>query len=369
MTRKQQKDARKIFLLSESLTARFQAQKPGVLAELVPEEPKSTERLLAFRGTERKQWHKWREKLLGVVKQQLGVFPDQVPLNSRIVEQKKFPTYIREKVIFDSERFMSVPAWVCSPRKRKAGEKFPAVLCSHGPGPGKDPLVGLYNGQECLEYHKLIAIHLAEQGYVAIAPDWRLYGERAEPVQSSGAPGDAARLIRLAEEHFHYTLLGLNVWDGIRTFDYLTSRPEVDAERIGCLGVCLGSFIVALLALCDRRVTALALSGYLGTEQEKIMIGDWLGRQEEAFPNFHTLAAAADVAGLLAPLPLLMQSAEYDYHLSSTAAARAFRQVKKIYRAAGAANCLEWDFFDGSYEINVPPIMQFFNQRLKTEAK
>jgi len=357
------KNGQSIFVLSESLTKRFQASCPSALAgkESSQEE---VERTLAFRGTAKNQWGVWRKQLLAELKKCTGAFPEKTPLNARIIEKKVFPSYIREKVVFDSEKYMSVPVWVCSPKNKKPGEKFPAVLCSPGDGPGKDPLVGLYNGAECLEYHKLVAIQFAERGYVSIIPDWRLFGERAEPIKADGSPGDAFNLIRLAEKHFGFTLMGLNVWDGMRTLDYLVTREDVAPDRIGCLGVFLGSSIAAFLALYDRRITALALSGYLGTEKGKIFVGGWPGRQEEFSPDFHKkIAAAEDVAGLLAPLPLLMQGGEYDTMMPSDKE-KPFAQVKKIYQAAGAADLLTWDFFEGSTEINVPPIMGFFDQYL-----
>jgi len=43
----------------------------------------------------------------------------------------------------------------------------------------------------------------------------------------------------------------------------------------------------------------------------------------------------------------------------------AYRRLRCIYRAAGAADRLGLDLFDGCHEIHVRPIIDWFDRRLK----
>ena len=52
------------------------------------------------------------------------------------------------------------------------------------------------------------------------------------------------------------TWMGLNFWDDSRCVDYLLSRPEVDADRIGCTGLSGGGWRTDVLAALDRRIKA-----------------------------------------------------------------------------------------------------------------
>jgi len=353
--RKRRNRRRRIFAQEESLLARLKASG----------ERFSTKPALTFEGHSRGDWRSWRKKFAADVRKCLGSFPEKAPLRVEVLEKKVFPTYVREKIVFDSERFMSVPAWVCSPVGGRRGEKFPAVLCSHGSGPGKDPLVGLHEGKECLEYHKLISVRLAEAGYVTVTPDWRGFGERSEGSGRKGFPRYISSPADFAAERFGFTLLGLNVWDGMKCIDYLISRKDVDAERIGCAGVCFGGTLAAFISATDARISAACVSGSLGDLSNTVLCGDLGQAVEKSFTGFLKYGDTADVAGLIAPRPLLVQIGEYDFHVDSAAALKAYRHVKKIYQAAGAAEMLELDFFDGGYELNLPPIFDFFDRRVK----
>ena len=352
---KRKRAGRRIFSFSESLAARLKASGES-LALRTP---------LTFKGRSQDDWRSWRRQFYAAVKKSLGSFPERVPLRSEVLEKKDFPTYVREKVVFDSERFMSVPAWVCTPRSQKGSRKLPAVLCSPGPGPGKDPLVGLDKGQECLEYHKVISVKLAERGYVTIAPDWRGFGERAEGPPPEDFPPYGGNSVNFARQRFGFTLLGLDVWDGMRCIDYLVSRKNVDTGRIACVGVCFGGTLAAFISAFDKRISATCVSGSLGSNSNTALCGGLGEAVEESCTGFLKYGDTADVAGLVAPRPLLVQIGEYDFHVDSTKALKAYRHLSKIYRAAGASDFLELDFFDGGYEINVPPVVKFLDERLK----
>jgi dienelactone hydrolase len=125
-----------------------------------------------------------------------------------------------------------VPAYLLIPKDRKG--KLPAVLCLHQTvAIGKAEPAGL-GARESLRY----AVHLAERGYVTLAPDYPNFGEyKLDPYKHGYASGSMKA-----------------VWNNMRAVDLLQSLPEVDAERIGCIGHSLGGHNAMFTAAFDTRI-------------------------------------------------------------------------------------------------------------------
>jgi predicted dienelactone hydrolase len=168
----------------------------------------------------------------------MGPLPDpgrRVPLDVKVIEEIKLPLYTRRKLTFVAEKGDRVPAYLLLPNRR--GGKLPAVLCLHQTGIGKAELVLAGHGDENMRY----AVHLAEHGYVTLAPDYPSFGEyrfdfRSAPYQSGSMKA---------------------VWNNMRAVDLLQSLPEVDGERIGCIGHSLGGHNAMFSAAFDTRIKAL----------------------------------------------------------------------------------------------------------------
>lgn len=315
---------------------------------------------LLFRGRNRSDHQAWRRQFEARFKEMLGRFPHRVPLRARLIERCTFPGYVREKVVFDSERCMSVVAWVCRPR---AKGRFPAVVCAHGHGIGGKCMVGLdARGRPAYDYAKQLAVRLAEHGFVAIAPDWRAFGERYEPPDRDPFPQDLCNLAHLAAEHFGFNQLALNVWDAMRTIDYLATRREVDAARIGCVGCSFGGTMTMFLAAADRRVRAACISGYLGSTSAALRQLATCGSQ--TLPGLLRWGDRAEVAGLICPRPLLIQNGQFDSSFPWSEAKPEYERLQRLYRAAGHESRLALDLFDGCHEIHVPPVLAWFKRWL-----
>lgn len=319
---------------------------------------------LQFSGHTREDYLFWRKLFEAKYRELLVPFPKKVPLRAKVLDRRTFRTYIREKVIFASERFMSVPAWVCIPTARKRGQRLPAVIHCHGHGKGKDGSVGVdQKGNPTYMNHlKNLSVRLAEAGYVAIAPDWRVFGERAETPEKDPSPRDICNLANLITELFGYNLLSLNVWDGIRTIDYLATRQDVDISRIGCVGCSFGGTMTTFLSAADKRITAACISGYL-TSTKKCFF--WSGCGSQTLPGLLRWGDRAEVAGLICPRPLLIQVGQYDSTFPAEGALKEYRRLRKIYRAAGVEDRIDLDLFEGCHELRVPSIIQWFDRWLK----
>ncbi len=173
----------------------------------------------------------------------------RVPLEARTIETKPpMRGVIAEQVNFAVERHPDgsierVPALVVRTEHAKPGERMPAVIVLHGTGGRKEQM------WPWLE-------QLAHRGILAIAIDGRYHGERASGTQGTEAYNKAIvrawRTKRGApQEHpFYYD----TCWDAWRTIDYLETRPDVDPNRVGMIGISKGGIETWLAAAADDRV-------------------------------------------------------------------------------------------------------------------
>ena len=183
-----------------------------------------------------------RAKILELI----GGLPDYSgPLNPRITGRVEKPGYVIEKVIFESLPQYFITANLYRPR---AAGRYPGVLM---------PL-GHYSQGKVAE--ERIAANLALKGFVALAYDPLGQGERQQAydrrMRTSLAGGStdqhtlAGGQSLLAGQSF----ARYRIWDARRALDYLVSRPEVDAEKIGCTGCSGGGTLTTYISALDARI-------------------------------------------------------------------------------------------------------------------
>ncbi len=72
-----------------------------------------------------------------------------------------------------------------------------------------------------------------------------------------------------------------------------------------------------------------------------------------------------DLQGLIAPRPLLVEIGAFDGCFMVESAMSCFREVEKIYAAAGEPEKLELDLFEGGHAWGANKSFDFFNKHLK----
>ena len=266
----------------------------------------------SFGAETKEDWVRWREQLRASLLGRLAPWPESCDLNATEEEPIDDGAYLRQRVVFDSERGMSVPAWLLLP-KHPIADPCPAVLAVHGHGYGKDELIGLTHGEgartasvDRQDYR--YGRGLAERGYVVLAPDFRAWGERQLGFGATGA--ERCDFVFLKAALLGLTLLTLQIHDARRCLDYLCTRPEVSADRLGCVGLSFGGNLTMWLAALDERVKAAVMGCFLSTYRAH-GIDDWICGNE-VVPGLLLDADMPDVAGLIAPRPLLIENGEND---------------------------------------------------------
>ena len=141
------------------------------------------------------------------------------------------------------------------------------------------------------------------------------------------------------------TMIGWRVWDIMRTIDYIATRPELDAARVGCMGISGGGTATLFATALEPRIRAAMVSGYLNTFRDSI--GSLAHCIDNYVPGILNWAEMHDVAGLIAPRPLFVESGEKDNIFPIDASVESFRQVREIYTVFGAADRVEQEVFPG----------------------
>lgn len=284
----------------------------------------------------------WQQGLRGALQERLGPWPQQAcALRSETLQVFQDSDCIIEKVVFDSEVHLSVPAYVVFPREvaktgsTRTSRPLPAVVCLSDHGPGKAESVGFVDRGRAADF----ALQLARAGYLTIAPEIRACGEREEEE-------DYAVLVGLMMGH---TLLGARVWDVLRTVDYLLTRPEVDPDKIGCMGFGLGGWLTLLASALDERIRCAVVSGFFGTIQACLV------EQKQCscyyIPGLLQLADLADVASLIAPRPLFLEQGKQDPVCPLPVVRQAYLKLRYAYDTMGAGQYLDMEVFEGGHRF------------------
>jgi hypothetical protein len=169
-----------------------------------------------------------KERVRKTILELIGGLPDYSgPLNAKVTGRIDKQKYIIEKVVFESLPRLYVTGNLYKPNKPG---RFPGVLIE----------LGQWDRGKVAEQR--LAANFALKGFVAFACDPIGQGERIQAYDKrvGGTLGgwsteehfQAGAQSLLAGEHFARYM----IWDAKRALDYLVSRPEVDAERIGCTG-------------------------------------------------------------------------------------------------------------------------------------
>src|SRR5438270_10032777 len=120
-------------------------------------------------------WAKRRAHVLAHMQEVMGPLPDaarKVPLDLRVTETQDCGSYVRRKITFAVEEDDRLPAYLLVPKRREG--KLPAVLCLHPTS--RDLGKGIPAGLGAT-FDRHYAVHLAERGYVTLAPDYVNMGE------------------------------------------------------------------------------------------------------------------------------------------------------------------------------------------------
>jgi len=298
----------------------------------------------------------WIIRVRARLEKLLEPWPAPVPLEVEVTESVQTPAYRRDRIVFDSEANMSVPAYLLVPHGRN--EPGPAVLAIHGHGPGKSQAVGL---ERTAMPNADYAHRLAERGYVVLAPDLRCFGERLDDNPEDHYACDTNLV--------HAYMAGVsplteNLFDLRRSIDVLEQTGLVDPHRIGVVGLSLGGTCALFLAAVDERVAAAVVSGYFSSWAEAHKM-PWNMCGSQVLPGMLGQIEHIDLASLIAPRPVLFETGTEDLIFPLGAATEAFGQLKRVYEHLGNPEGVQHDVFEGDHQWHGVDAYPFLDRWLR----
>jgi dienelactone hydrolase len=303
----------------------------------------------------------WRQRVRARLDELLGPWPERVPLELETVESVACEGYRRDKVVFDTEETMSVPAYLLVPDDR--AEPGPAVLAAHGHGPGKDLVCGLAQTEAPNGDY---AVQLVKRGYVVLAPDLRCFGQRADwnPPDHYGCDTNLVHAVMAG-----VSPLTQNLWDLARGLDLLEAHPLVDGSRLGMVGLSYGGTVTLFLAAWDERVAACVVSGYFSSWAESHKM-PWNMCGSQVLPAMLGAIEHVDLGALVAPRPMLIESGQGDDLFPAPVAAAEVKKLRRVYRALGAPDdALGHDVFEGGHQWHGEAAFSFLARWLGEAAR
>lgn len=313
-----------------------------------------SERSLAFNASGREESKAWQRELRSKLVELVGGFPaEPCKLSPVVTETVEFPTYTRETVLFQSRPESTVFGYFLSPKPLRG--PAPAVLCLHGHGRGVDDIVGIREDGTMRRrlggYQKDFALQCVRRGYAVLAIEQLGFGHRRdEAARASGSRKPSCLPAAGAALMLGQTMTGWRVWDAIRSIDYLAARPEVDADRLGVMGISGGGTTTFFTAALDERLKAAVVSGYFNTFRDSLLSIEHC--IDNYIPGILRYAEMYDIAGLIAPRSLFVETGAEDWIFPVGATSYAVEKAREIYCAMDAEDQLGFEVFKGGHRFH-----------------
>jgi dienelactone hydrolase len=275
----------------------------------------------------------------------LGEMPAKTPLNAQVTGRIDRVDYAIEKVIYESRPGHHVTSNLYLP----AGKgPFPAVLifCGHE-----------MTSKATVTY-KETAILFASNGFAALVVDPVSQGERVQFTDSAGKRilrGSTTEhtLLNAGASLTGTSVVAWELFDNIRSLDYLTSRHEVDPDRIGCLGNSGGGAQTTWFIGYDERVKVAAPCSFITSrEREYELNGTGDGCQQLPYEGREQLEIA-DYLMIFAPKPLLILAGRYDF-VDYRGTVDAFNELSDAYSVLGAPDKIRLFTYEDGHGISWP---------------
>ncbi|MBL9152385.1 MAG: dienelactone hydrolase family protein [Verrucomicrobiales bacterium] len=336
---------------------------------------------LSFLREEHADLASWRTTVRAKMRELLHYAPEPVDPQVEVVSRQDCGDYVREEVRFNTTPVFRVPGTVLIPKGLT--KPAPAVVLLHSHG--GHYLWGRERELEGDEVHptliemrefygkKAIGTELVRRGYVVITIDMFFWGERRMVLEDdppewkdrpAGISSDAVTKFNqrssASEQLMGRTLMsagvtwaGIIAWDDLRTVDYLVTRPEVDSQRIGCVGHSVGGLRSAYLAALDERIRAAVVCGWMCSFPHQLAkhVRSTIGHTK-LIPGIYRHLDHPDIASLAMPRPLMVINGIEDALFEPDGVRAAHDKLAKCYAKAGVPDHFKSLIEERPHEFN-----------------
>ena len=296
-----------------------------------------------------------------------------------VVYEEQRDGYKARKLYIRLSRYYSVPAYMLIPDGKGP---FPAVNVLHDHGAhlfiGKEKVVRplacedstvIKDADEWLAGYEgqYLGDYLAQQGYVVLATDAPMWGERG---QQEGPRRDRYDMIAGNMMMYGIDLSAYMTYDDIAATEWLAQQPEVDAARIGCAGWSMGAYRAWMLAALSDRIKASASICWMVTTDEQLSFKykrTENGGFANCLPGLRRWLDYPHIASIACPKAMLFINGSQDKLFPVAGVQKAFHIMHDTWQSQGADRLLETELWDIPHSCPVKAqqrIADFFRKNL-----
>ena len=313
----------------------------------------------SFAGLQSKgAWEEARPRLQRELREMLSLdpLPERTDLHAVVTGTIERAGIVVEKLHFQSSPGLYVTANLYRPAKIEG--RLPAILYLCGHGQVKTNGVS-YGNKVAYQHH---GAWFARNGYACLTLDTIQLGEIEGLHHGTNREGMWWWNSR------GYTPAGVEAWNSMRALDYLETRSEVDATRIGVTGRSGGGAYSWWIAALDERIKVAAPVAGITDLRDHVVDGVVEGHCDcMYFVNTYRWDYPM-VAALVAPRPLLIANSDKDTIFPLDGIVRTHSAAARIYTALGAEKNLGLLITEGPHKDTQDlqlPVFRWFNRHLK----
>lgn len=335
---------------------------------------------MAWGNSPIKEFDEWRTQARAtVLDAMLAPPPYTSDYQTELLAEEQRDGYRARKIRFNLSQYSRVDAYMLVPD----GEgPFPAIVLLHDHGGhysiGKEKMIRpfgvepavledadgwakqCYGGQYAGDY-------LAAHGYVVISMDAIFWGERG---RKEGIDGNKHMLVA-----GHFQMLG-RCWsafinyEDMYTTDFLATLPEVDANRIGCMGFSMGAYRAWMLAALSDKIKAAASVCWMVTTDTQL---SWKhGKEHGGFantlPGLRRYLDYPHIASIACPKPMFFLNGKFDKLFPPEGVNDAFATMHQVWKSQHADDKLKTEIWDMPHDCGPKvqeAVLQFLDKSLK----
>ncbi len=313
-------------------------------------------------------WLRRQRELSRIYSQCLGIHPERCELQVEIVREIARDGFVAQWLRFSSEADERVPGLLVKPAS--ARRRLSVILVLPGGHRTKDlaifgheqwPLPFAIESPhhrfpvEKLGNHEPLPLkRLLSHGFALMSIDLRVFGARAGPRPDSAV--DRAAFTAASHAEYHQlmrravidgrSVAGMEVWDVIRTLDYLETRDDIDPERMGVMGWSMGGNLAWQTAIVEPRLRAVCIGSCLITFEGALKYGRDAGWYAW-IPGIRRWTSRQELFSLTAPRPLLAFEGDRDFPLE--AVRPMVDEAREKYDLLNASHHFRWVCYPGGH--------------------
>ena len=229
-------------------------------------------------------WNRRRRLLQEELWRILGRPADTVEPSGEVRDRTEWDGVVVEKLVYETEPGQAVPALLYLPTA--CAPPFPALVICMGHGESKTTPGPLHAGPL-----------FARLGIACLCAD-PIGEEERNRAGHRGTRAHDAAAVSSRSRGAGRKVIGKMVWDLMMGLDYLATRRDIDAQRLGCAGVSLGGTVAGYLLALDERLKLALPAGWFFRPEDRV-----IGKDCSRIPaqELQQVMSNGELLGLAAP--------------------------------------------------------------------